>query len=67
MDFNRIVNGMIRAMRLDKSFYEEVEHDPSYNQDALGVVILVSVVGAVGSFLGDADRRAAASLPRSSA
>ena len=52
MDFNRMVNGMIRAIRLDTSFYEEVEHDPSYNQDALGVVILVSVIGAVGSFLG---------------
>jgi hypothetical protein len=52
MDFNRIINGMMRAMRLDKSFYEEVEHDPSYNQDALIVVILVSLVGAVGNFLG---------------
>ena len=35
MDFNRIFNGMIRAMRLDKTFFEEVEHDTSYNQDAL--------------------------------
>jgi hypothetical protein len=52
MDFNRMINGMVRAIRLDTSFYEEVEHDPSYNQDALGVVILVSVVGAIGSFLG---------------
>jgi hypothetical protein len=52
MDFNRIINGMMRAMRLDKTFFEEVEHDPSYNQDALIVVILVSLVGAVGGFLG---------------
>lgn len=52
MDFNRIVNGMLRAIRLDKTFFEEVEHDPSYNRDALGVVILVSLIGAVGSFLG---------------
>jgi hypothetical protein len=52
VDFSRIINGMMRAMRLDKSFYEEVEHDPSYNQDALIVVILVSLVGAVGNFLG---------------
>jgi hypothetical protein len=52
MDFNRIINGMLRAIRLDKSFFEEVEHDPTYNQDALGVVILVAVVGSIGSFLG---------------
>lgn len=52
MDFNRIFNGMIRAMRLDKTFFEEVEHDTSYNRDALWVVILVSLVGSVGSFLG---------------
>lgn len=51
MDFNRIINGMIRAVRLDKSFYEEVEHDPSYTQDALVVVILATVAGAFGSFL----------------
>lgn len=52
MDFNRIINGMLRAIRLDKTFFEEVEHDPSYNQDALGVVILVSLLSGVGSFLG---------------
>lgn len=51
MDFNRILNGMIRAARLDKEFYEEVEHDPSYGQDALAVVVLVSALGAIGSFL----------------
>lgn len=50
MDFNRILNGMIRAAKLDKEFYEEVEHDPSYSQDALAVVILVSALGAVGGF-----------------
>jgi hypothetical protein len=52
MDFNRIINGMMRAMRLDKSFFEEIEHDPSYNQDALAVVIIVSLISGVGSFLG---------------
>jgi hypothetical protein len=53
MDFNRIINGMMRAMRLDKTFFEEVEHDTSYNQDALAVVVLVSAIGGVGSFLGN--------------
>lgn len=52
IDFNRIIAGMIRAARLDKDFYEEVEHDPSYSQDALVVVIIVSLIGALGSFLG---------------
>jgi hypothetical protein len=52
MDFNRIINGMLRAIRLDKTFFEEVEHDTSYNQDALGVVLLVAVIGSIGSFLG---------------
>lgn len=51
MDFNRIVAGVIRAARLDKSFYNMVEHDTSYNQDALVVVIVSSLVGALGSFL----------------
>lgn len=51
MDFNRILAGMIRAARLDKDFYEEVEHDTSYSQDALIVVILASVAGALGGFL----------------
>lgn len=51
MDFNRILNGMLRAAKLDKSFYEEVEHDVSYGQDALIVVILAALAGGIGSFL----------------
>ena len=52
LDFNRILQGMIRAARLDKDFFEEVEHDSSYASDALAVVILVSLLGGLGSFLG---------------
>jgi hypothetical protein len=51
MDFNRIFAGVIRAARLDASFYEEVERDTSYTQDALVVVLLASVVGAFGAFI----------------
>lgn len=51
MDFNRIINGMIRAARLDSAFFEEVEHDTSYDQDALAVVILVAIAGGIGGFL----------------
>ncbi len=52
MNVNRILAGMIRAARLDKSFYEEVEHDPSYAQDALAVVVLAALAGGIGSFVG---------------
>jgi hypothetical protein len=48
---NRIVDGIVRALRLDKTFYEEVENDVSYNSPALTVVIIASVAGAFGAFL----------------
>jgi hypothetical protein len=51
MDFNRILTGMIRAARLDKDFYEEVEHDASYARDALAVVVLAALAGGFGSFI----------------
>jgi hypothetical protein len=51
MDFNRILSGMIRAARLDKSFYEEVEHDTSYDQDALVVVLIAALAGAIGALI----------------
>jgi len=52
VDFNRILNGMIRAAKLDKSFYEEAEADASYSQDALMVVILAALANGFGSFFG---------------
>jgi hypothetical protein len=52
MDFNRILTGMIRAAKLDKNFYEEVEADTSYSQSALTVVILAALANGVGSFFG---------------
>jgi len=51
MDWNRIINGIIRAAKLDVAFYEEVEKDTSYRSDALAVVIIASVAGAIGTFL----------------
>ena len=30
IDFNRIVNGVIRAARLDRTFFKEIEKDTSY-------------------------------------
>jgi hypothetical protein len=49
---NRIIDGIIRAVKLDKAFYATVEQDVSYQQDALTIVVAVSVISAVGQFLG---------------
>jgi len=43
---------MLRAAKLDKNFYEEVEADTSYGQDALMVVILAALANGIGSFFG---------------
>lgn len=50
LDFNRIINGVIRAAKLDRAFFNEVESDTSYTQDSLVVVIAVSLISAVGAF-----------------
>jgi len=52
MDFGVMINRMIRAAMLDVDFYEEVEADTSLNQEALMVVILVSIAAGIGAFLG---------------
>ncbi len=51
MDFAAMFNRMIRAAKLEVAFYNEVEADTSLNQEALMVVILVSVAAGIGSFL----------------
>ncbi len=51
MDFDRMINGIIRAIKLDATFYEEVEQDPSYDQESLGVVILASLIGGLGGLI----------------
>jgi hypothetical protein len=52
MDFGNMFNRMVRAAMLDVNLYEEVEADTSLNQEALIVVILVSVASGIGAFLG---------------
>jgi hypothetical protein len=52
MDFGSMVNRMIRAAMLDVAFYEEAEANTSLTQEALMVVILVSVAAGIGGFLG---------------
>ena len=47
-----MINRVVRAAMLDVDFYNEVEADTSLNQEALMVVILVSIAGGIGGFLG---------------
>jgi hypothetical protein len=47
-----MVNRVIRAAMLDVEFYNKAEMDTSLTQEALMVVILVSVAGSIGSFIG---------------
>jgi hypothetical protein len=52
MDFSAMLNRVIRAARLDVSLYNEVEADTSLNREALTVVIIVTILSAVGGFVG---------------
>jgi hypothetical protein len=45
--FNRI----LRAAQLDREFYKEAEADTSLNQEALTIVIIVSVIAGLGTFI----------------
>jgi hypothetical protein len=51
MDYATMINRMVRAAMLDVDLYEEVEADTGLTQEALMVVVLVSVAGGIGSFL----------------
>jgi hypothetical protein len=46
-----LVQRMIRAARLDRSLFDEVEHDTTATTQALTVVIIVSVASGIGSAL----------------
>ncbi len=50
VDFAGMVNRMIRAAMLDVQLFEEVEHDPSKDQEALVAVIAVALINAILSF-----------------
>ena len=43
---------MKRAVMLNASLYEEVEHDTSLNQEALLIVIAVAIVSGLGALIG---------------
>jgi len=44
-------NRMIKAAKLDVAFFNEAEADTSLNQEALMVIILVSVASGLGAFV----------------
>jgi hypothetical protein len=43
-----MIQRMIRAAKLDASLYEEVEHDSRYTGEAALIVIIVSLLNAIG-------------------
>ncbi len=50
VDFAGMIHRMIRAAMLDAQVFEEVEHDPSKDQEALMAVLFVAVVNGVLAF-----------------
>ncbi len=48
---NDMIKRIMRAVMLDREFYKEAEADTSLNQEALKIVIIVSVVAGIGSFI----------------
>lgn len=44
---------MFRALKLDSSVYEEVEHDKSATGQAMAVVVIVSLLGSIGQVFGN--------------
>ena len=47
-----LISSMMRAARLDASFYNEVEQDSTRNGQALTVVIIAAAAGGIGALLG---------------
>lgn len=51
MDFSAMIQRAIRAARLDKSLYEEVEGNAALTQEAIIFVAIVAAISAFGGFL----------------
>lgn len=47
-----LISSMMRAARLDASFFNEVEQDTTRNGQALTVVIIAAAAGGIGGLLG---------------
>jgi hypothetical protein len=50
---NRIIIRVMRAALLDRELYREVEADSSLNQEALLVVLVVSLASGISTFIGN--------------
>lgn len=50
LDFGGMIQRMIRAAMLDAQVFEEVEHDPTKDQEALMAVLFVALVNGILSF-----------------
>jgi hypothetical protein len=48
---NDMIKRIMRAIMLDREFYKEAEADTNLNQEALTIVIIVSVIGGIGAFI----------------
>lgn len=46
-----MINRLLRAAQLDREFFKEAEADASLNQEALIIVIIVSIAAGIGAFL----------------
>jgi len=46
---NQLLDGMVRAAKLDVDFYEKVEADKSFFGQAMAVVVLSSIAAGIGS------------------
>lgn len=52
VDFAGMFNRMIRAATLQADVFEEVEHDPTKDQEALVAVLTVALINGILGFLG---------------
>jgi hypothetical protein len=48
---NSMINRMVRACKVESELYEEVEADKSANSQAVLVVVLVSIIAGLGTFI----------------
>lgn len=52
MDFGGMIGRMIRAAMLQPDVFEEVEHDPTKDQEALMAVVTVAVINGILGLIG---------------
>ena len=52
--FDQIIQRLVRIAKFDMTVYEEIEHDESANTEALIVVVVSSILAALGVVLGGA-------------